>query len=39
MEAGEITPLVKSLSGVLNLPKNYDYMKSYKDHILKKYSK
>jgi hypothetical protein len=39
MEAGEITPLVKSLSGVLNLTKNYDYMKSYKDHILKKYSK
>lgn len=38
-EVGEITPLVKSLSGVLDLPKNYDYKKSHKDHILKKYAK
>lgn len=37
--SGEITPLVKSLSGVLDLPKNYDHKKSYADHILNKYSK
>jgi len=35
----EITPLVKSLSGILDLPKDFDYKKSYKNHVLKKYSK
>ena len=35
----EITPLVKSLSGVINLPKNADYKKEYKKHLLNKYSK
>lgn len=35
----EITPLVKSLSGIIELPKNYDANKSYKNHILNKYSK
>jgi hypothetical protein len=35
----EITPLVKSLSGVITLPKGFDHKKSYKDHITKKYSK
>jgi hypothetical protein len=35
----EVTPLVKSLSGVINLPKNVDYKKDYKKHILNKYSK
>lgn len=35
----EITPLVKSLSGVIDLPKNYDTKKEYKSHILNKYSK
>ncbi len=35
----EITPLVKSLSGVINLPKNYDYKKEYKAHLLNKYTK
>ena len=34
-----VTPLIKSLSGIIDLPKNYDYKKSYKDHSLKKYSK
>jgi len=38
-EENEVTPLVKSLSGVVNLPKDYDYKKSYKGHIMKKYSK
>lgn len=35
----EITPLVKSLSGVINLPKNFDTKEAYKKHILNKYSK
>lgn len=34
-----ITPLVKSLSGVIDLPKKFDFKKSYKDHLIKKYSK
>lgn len=34
-----ISPLVKSLSGVLDLPKNYDTTKEYKKHIMNKYSK
>ena len=35
----EVTPLVKSLSGVVKLPKNYDFKKNYKKHLLNKYSK
>jgi hypothetical protein len=35
----EITPLVKSLSGVIDLPKNTDYKKDYKKHVLNKYTK
>ena len=35
----EVTPLVKSLSGVVNMPKNFDYKKDYKKHLLNKYSK
>ena len=35
----EVTPLVKSLSGVIGLPKNYDHKKNYKNHVLNKYSK
>jgi len=34
----EITPLVKSLSGVISLPKNYDYKKERTDYLVKKYS-
>jgi Family of unknown function (DUF6364) len=34
----EITPLVKSLSGVITLPDNYDYKKDYADHLTSKYS-
>ncbi|MBI3134338.1 MAG: hypothetical protein HYZ14_06635 [Bacteroidetes bacterium] len=37
-EREEITPLVKSLSGIIDLPENFDYKKQYKSHILKKYS-
>jgi hypothetical protein len=38
-ENSEITPLVKSLSGVIDLPKGYDSKSSYKSHLLKKYSR
>lgn len=38
-ENQEVTPLVKSLSGVINLPKNFDLKKDYKKHLLDKYSK
>lgn len=33
----EITPLVKSLSGVIVLEENYDYNKSYTDYLMEKY--
>ena len=35
----EVTPLVKSLSGVIDLPKNFDAKKEYKKHLLNKYAK
>jgi len=35
----EVTPLVKSLSGVVDLPKNFDCQKDYKKHLLNKYTK
>jgi len=34
-----VTPLVKSLSGVINIPKSVVYKKDYKKHLLDKYSK
>lgn len=33
----EITPLVKSLSGVINLEKAFDYKKEYTDYLIEKY--
>jgi hypothetical protein len=33
----KITPLVKSLSGVINLPKDYDDKKDYTDYLTNKY--
>lgn len=33
----QITPLVKSLSGVIDLPANYDYKKEYRDFLDEKY--
>jgi hypothetical protein len=33
----KITPLVKSLSGVVKLPTDYDYRKDYTDYLEKKY--
>ena len=32
-----ITPLVKSLSGIIDIPKELDHKKEYSDHLLKKY--
>jgi hypothetical protein len=32
-----ITPLVESLSGVINLPSNFDYKKEYGDYLTEKY--
>lgn len=34
-----ITPLVKSLSGIVNLPENFEYKKEYKKHLSNKYAK
>lgn len=34
-----VTPLVKSLSSVLDLPKDFDHKKAYQKHLLNKYSK
>jgi len=33
----EITPLVKSLSGVVNLEKDFNYKESYTDYLIEKY--
>ena len=35
----EVTPFVKSISGVLNLPNNFDSKKDYKKHLINKYGK
>jgi hypothetical protein len=32
-----ITPLVESLSGVIDLPNDYDYKKDYHDYLERKY--
>lgn len=32
-----ITPLVKSLSGIIDLPETYDHKKEYTDFLLHKY--
>ncbi len=32
-----ITPLVESLSGVIDLPSDFDYKKEYGDYIIEKY--
>ena len=33
----EITPLVKSLCGIIDLPQDFDYRIEYGDYLLKKY--
>lgn len=37
IEEIEVTPLVKSLSGVIELPKDFDYKKSKREYLKKKY--
>jgi len=32
-----ITPLVESLSGVIDLPSDYDYKNEYVDYLIEKY--
>jgi len=32
-----ITPLVESLSGVIDLPSDYDYKSEYVDYLIEKY--
>lgn len=36
-EMPEITPLVKSISGVIDLPEDYDFKEDYTDYLIKKY--
>ena len=36
-EKEKITPLVKSLSGILDLPEGYDHKKEYADFLTNKY--
>lgn len=36
-ESSEITPLVKSLSGVIELPTDFDEKESYADYLIEKY--
>jgi dsDNA-specific endonuclease/ATPase MutS2 len=33
----EISPLVKSLSGVISIPENLDYKDEYANHLVNKY--
>jgi len=32
-----ITPIVESLSGVIDLPSDFDYKKEYRDYLVEKY--
>jgi hypothetical protein len=36
-EKEKITPLVKSLSGIIDLPQDFDHKKDYSDFLVKKY--
>lgn len=36
-EAEKITPIVKSLSGIIDIPKDFDHKKAYTDHLMSKY--
>lgn len=33
----KITPLVKSLSGIIDIPKDFDHKKGYSDFLINKY--
>lgn len=34
----ELSPLVKSLSGIIDLPEDYDYKDDYADYLSEKYA-
>jgi hypothetical protein len=36
-ESEKITPLVKSLTGIIKLPKDFDHKKAYADYLTSKY--
>lgn len=36
-DKNKITPLVKSLSGIVDLPDTYDHKKDYTDYLIRKY--
>ena len=36
-ESEQITPLVKSLSGIIDLPKDFDHKQGYSDFLVSKY--
>ena len=36
-ESEQITPLVKSLSGIIDLPKDFDHKQGYSDFLVNKY--
>jgi hypothetical protein len=36
--SGEISPLVKSLSGVISLPEDFDHKENYRQFLNEKYS-
>jgi predicted HicB family RNase H-like nuclease len=36
-QSGEITPLVESLSGIIDLPENYDVKENYSAFLIEKY--
>lgn len=36
-EKDKITPLVKSLSGIIDLPKDFNHKKEYSDFLVNKY--
>lgn len=38
-ESQEVTSLVKSLSGVVDLPESFDYKEEYRKHLESKYNK
>ncbi|MDP3927951.1 MAG: DUF6364 family protein [Bacteroidota bacterium] len=37
IEKPSITPLVESLSGVINVPEDFDYKKEYANYLEEKY--
>lgn len=38
-EEEEVSPILKSISGVMKMPEHYDVKIEYRKHLIKKYSK